>query len=305
MEEKWVFIVNPVSGNGSAKNVVVLLERMLKKHNINAEIVYTERPGHATELAQHYAEKEFNYIITVGGDGTLNEMTRPLLNNKKITVGIVPAGTGNDFIQILGLPDRFTEVDFDIFFSKNRMGIDVGKVNNVHFLNGMGLGFDAEVAAQNYDGTDKVKQGGKHKYVWHILKTLFFFREKIMTVVANGKSGDTQCFINTIAIGRRFAGGFFLTPQAIANDGLLDVCMIKSLSLLQRLKILLMVPKGTHISDPKIHYYQTEKLTLEFKDKVPFHVDGELNFASHFDVKVIPAALNIIYNPNGDHFFKR
>ena len=125
-----------------------------------------------------------------------------------------------------------------------------------------------------------------------------------MSVISNGEKREIECFINTIAIGRRFAGGFFLTPKAIANDGLLDVCMIKRLSLIQRLSTLLKVPKGTHVTDEKVNYYQTDRLTLEFAKKVAFHVDGELHFSSRFEVKVMPAALNIIYNPSGNHFFK-
>ena len=114
---------------------------------------------------------------------------------------------------------------------------------------------------------------------------------------------ETDCFINTISIGRRFAGSFLLTPEAIANDGLLDVCMIKKLNLLQRFKILSMVPKGTHISDRKVDYYQTEKILVDFGKKVPFHVDGELYFDTSYTVGLLPSALHIIYNPEGKHFF--
>jgi len=84
------------------------------------------------------------------------------------------------------------------------------------------------VASENYTEPGKVKRGSKYKYIWHIIKTLLFFREKRMTVITDAGRHETDCFINTIAIGRRFAGGFFLTPKAIANDGLLDVCMIKN-----------------------------------------------------------------------------
>ncbi|MEA3463440.1 MAG: hypothetical protein U9R49_16275, partial [Bacteroidota bacterium] len=103
--------------------------------------------------------------------------------------------------------------------------------------------------------------------------------------------------------GRRFAGSFFLTPEAIANDGLLDVCMIRKLNLLQRFKILSMVPKGTHITDKKVDYYQTEKIIVDFGKKVSFHVDGELYFDTTFEVSLLPSALNIIYSPRGKHFF--
>ena len=305
MKKQWVFIVNPIAGNGFAKSIVPKLEEMIKKHNIDYEIVFTERSGHAAELSSMFLDRGFHYIIGVGGDGTINEIARPLVNKKDVTIGIIPAGTGNDFIQILGFPGRFTDSDWDTFFKCDVIRMDAGSVNGMIFVNGMGLGFDAQVAAENYTEPGKVKKGGKHKYIWHIVKTLLFFKEKKMTVITASGSQETDCFINTISIGRRFAGGFLLTPKAIANDGLLDVCMIKRLSLFERFSILLKVPEGKHTTDKRVNYYQTPGINLEFSEVVPFHVDGELNFSKIFDVKLIPGALQTIYNPDGNHFFRK
>jgi diacylglycerol kinase (ATP) len=304
-KEKWIFIVNPTAGNGFAGTIVPEIKRMILKHDIDGEIVLTERPGHASVLSRQYFENGFSRIIGVGGDGTLNEIARPLASEKDVVIGIIPAGTGNDFIQILGFPGRFGEGEWDIFFRENIIPIDAGSVNGKIFLNGMGLGFDAQVAAENYTEPGKVKKGGAYKYIWHIIKTLLFYKEKRMVVTLGQAKSETDCFINTISIGRRFAGGFFLTPQAIANDGLLDVCSIKRLNLLQRFKILLKVPKGKHITDKKVNYYQTTVLDLKFQNEVPFHIDGELFFSSKFNVSILPGAFNIIYNPDGNHFFKR
>ena len=303
-EKKWVFIINPIAGNGFAVSLVDKLKGMIRKYNLQAELVYTTKKGHATTLAGQYAENGYSYIIGVGGDGTINEIAAPLISRKNVVTGLIAGGTGNDFIQVTGFPDRFEEKDWEMFFKLNVIPMDVGQCNGKIFLNGMGLGFDARVAAENYTEPGEVKPGGKSKYIWHILKTLLFFKEKRMIVISEGKQSETDCFINTIGNGRRFAGGFFLTPEAVANDGLLDVCSIKKLSLPQRLKILLMVPKGTHINDKRVNYYHTEKLSLEFPSEVPFHVDGELYFSQHFEIGVIPGALNIIYNPKGNHFFK-
>jgi len=305
MTDKWVFIVNPVAGSGAARSQMPALERMIARHNIDAEIVFTRYKGHAAELSSEYLEKGFRNIIGVGGDGTINEISRPLMNKPGITAGLIPAGTGNDFIQITGFPDRFSETHWEIFFGKNIIPMDAGSVNGMIFLNGMGLGFDAQVASENYDSQGNVKEGGKNRYIWHIIKTLLFFREKRMMALTENGNTETDCFINTIAVGRRFAGGFLLTPKAIANDGLLDVCSIKRLSLLERFYILLKVPKGTHVNDKRINYYQTPSVSLEFQEAVPFHVDGELFFHKKFDVTINPEALNIIYNPYGPHFFRR
>lgn len=304
-KEKWVFIVNPIAGNGFAKTLVPEIERQIAGHAIDGSIVFTERAGHATDLARSFLEKGYKYFISVSGDGTLNEMARPLINISDVVTGVIPAGTGNDFIQILGFPGRFGEKEWDIFFRKNVRKMDAGTVNDMIFLNGMGLGFDAEVAAENYSETGEVKKGGAHKYIWHIVKTLLFFREKKMKLLSGEDNHETDCFINTIAVGRRFAGSFFLTPEALADDALLDVCSIRKLNLFHRFRLLLKVPKGEHIRDAKVNYFKTPALEIEFACKVPFHVDGELNFAKNFSVKVLPGALNIIYNPDGNHFFRR
>ena len=302
--KKWVFIVNPVAGNGLALSLTDRIKEMISKHDLEADIVFTERKGHATELAKEFADKGYTYIIGVGGDGTMNEIARSVLSREDIILGLIAGGTGNDFIQILGFSGKFEENDWEMFFKAQVTRMDVGYCNGKIFLNGMGLGFDAQVASENYDENGMAKEGWKYRYIWHILKTLLFFREKRMTVIANGATHDTDCFINTVANGRRFAGDFFLTPLAIANDGLLDVCAIKRLSLLQRLRILLMVPKGTHVKDKKVNYFQTDKLSLKFPTKVPFHVDGELLFADSFDIGIMPAAVSFIYNPEGKHFLK-
>lgn len=300
--DKWVFILNPTAGNNYAATLLPKIENELKKHKISGSIALTTHKGHATQLANAAIEAGAKYIISVGGDGTFNEVARAILGHKHIHLGIIPAGTGNDFIQILGFPNRFKEEHWNLFFQKNTVAIDAGTCNNIPFFNGMGLGFDAEVAAQNYIDDGQVKKGGKDKYIWHIVKTLLFYREKPMTLINNGLTNHTKCFINTVSIGRRFAGDFFLTPKAIANDGLLDVCAVDKLNLLQRFNILLKVPKGQHLNHKKVVYYQTTSIKIEFDRKVPFHVDGELYFSSIFEIKVIPNAINIIFNPNGQHF---
>jgi diacylglycerol kinase (ATP) len=303
-QEKWCFIVNPTAGGGFGKTVIPQLETQLSSRSLNAEIILTEKHDHAVELSKLSLDKGCTHIIAVGGDGTMNEVARPLIGQDQVTTGLIPAGTGNDFNQILGFPDRFEAGHWDTFFGLNTIKMDVGQVNGLYFLNGMGLGFDAQVAAENYVEPGEVAKGsGKGKYIWHIVKTLLFYKEGRVSISSRDKQEQTDCFINTISNGRRFAGSFLLTPEAIANDGLLDVCMIKKLNLLQRFKILTMVPKGTHIHDKKVDYYQVEKLKVDFGKKVPFHVDGELSFDTIFEVSMLPSALNIIYNPRGDHFF--
>ena len=301
--DKWLFIVNPAAGNRITEKYAEKVREMVNISGIDAEIVFTRHKGHATQIARDYSEQGFVNIIAVGGDGTMNEIVQGLIDKENITLGIVPSGTGNDFIQILGFPDKFTENDWQVFFEKNTVKMDVGHCNNNYFLNGMGLGFDAQVASENYTEDGEVKAGKSSKYLWHILKTLLFYKEHQMHSFSDNRKQSTKCFINTIANGRRFAGEYFLTPKAIANDGLLDVCMIKELSFFERIKIFMKVPEGAHLENKNVNYYQTDSLRLEFDKEVPYHLDGELFFSSKFEVDILPEKLNFIYNPGGNHFF--
>lgn len=301
---KWGFIINPVAGNGASLIIEKELIKQLEKRRITAELIKTEKKFHASKLAKELIEKGLTHIVAIGGDGTLNEVASTVIDYPEIILGLIPAGTGNDFSQILGLSNNFDEEEWDCFFESVTHKLDVGRCNGNLFFNGMGLGFDAQVAAENYEEPDKVKQGGKGKYVWHILKNLLFFKEQKMKIVTNNKTIDNNCFLNTISIGRRFAGDFFLTPKAFADDGLLDICMIDKLNIVDRINILTKVPKGDHLTHPKVNYYQSSKLTIDINKKVAYHLDGELYFDSHFEIDILANKLNIIYNPKAKHYFK-
>lgn len=298
----WAFIINPVAGNGKSLIVEQELLSQLKQRKIEAKIVRTEHKDHASDLAKELAEQGFSPIVAVGGDGTLNEMARTLIAYPQVVLGLIPAGTGNDFAQIPGLKLPFEAEDWEVFFEAHTHTLDVGTCNTNYFFNGMGLGFDAQVASENYDESGKLKEV-RGNYIWHILKNLLFFKAQKMMLTIDGQQKERVYFLNTISIGRRFAGDFFLTPKAIADDGLFDVCLVDNLNLFQRLSILLKVPKGEHLSHRKVDYFQTDKLHIEMKNRVAYHLDGELFFDNHFEILLHAAKIKIIYNPKGDHYF--
>lgn len=301
----WVFIVNPIAGNGFAGTYLKTLPAILLKYGIDAEISVTSSKGHATFLTEESIKKGARNIVAVGGDGTISEVIQCLVNNNDVVFGAVPAGTGNDFINILGFPERFSDIHWEILFQQNTINMDIGRCNTKYFANGMGLGFDAQVAYENYTSSDGnfVRMGTKTKYWWHIIKTLVLYEELPIQLTIGGVSKDVKTFLNTIAIGRRFAGGFYLTPKAFANDGLLDICMFDNLSFIGRVNGLLSVLRGTHITNKTVHYSQMDRLIIEFEQEVPAHLDGELYFNSRFDIGIEPAGLTTIYNPSGKHYF--
>lgn len=302
MKKKWYFIVNPKAGNGYAFKLSKELTEIIKSYDVESKLVYTEGKGHAAELALEAVNNDYYYIAPVGGDGTYHETIQKILNYDFVFAPI-PAGTGNDFINIIGFAERFTnKTDWDIYFANNTTFIDIGVCNDRYFLNGMGIGFDAMVAAENYkyNHSVKVKKGSKNKYIWHIIKTILFYKEDIMKIKINDEENIStkKCFLNTIANGRRLAGGFYLTPLAYANDGLLDVCMINELKLFQRIIELISVIKKTHINDSVVKYFKTQKLIIKFDHEVPYHLDGELYFGDNFNISILAKKLKIVYNIN-------
>jgi len=305
--DQWVFIVNPIAGNGYGAACASTVREMMTAHGARGELALTRAKGHATELAAAYAERGFTRIVAVGGDGTASETASALVGRKGVAFGIVGAGTGNDFIHILGFPDRFGEEDWKALFRCDTAAMDVGRCNGKYFFNGMGLGFDAQVAYENYKMNDGggVKEGSKSKYMRQILKTIFLYKEIPMRFSIDGASENRKCFLNTISNGRRIAAGLYLTPKAIADDGLLDICLMDPLSIPGRLKELISVKKGTHLDDKPTHYHQASRITAEFDREVPAHLDGELTSASRFDIDLLPKALTVMINPAGDHYFRR
>lgn len=302
-KKKWGFIINPVAGRGYARAYATRVEEMINAHRVAATVHFTEYRGHATQLAAELIRNGYTHIVAVGGDGTANETARGVLDHDHVTFGVVSAGTGNDFAPVIGFSEHFTDADWQVFFQEHTIKMDVGKCNENYFLNGMGLGFDAQVASENYDKDGHLKKNSRRNYWWHIVKNLLLYKERTFQFEKNGKSEKALTFMKTISIGRRFGGGYYLTPRAIANDGLLDVCLVEPVNLLERFNLFQKVPNGAHLGHKKVKYFQTDRLTLEFGKSVPHHLDGELFFSDTFDIFILPNKLRIIYNPQGAHFF--
>ncbi len=301
-EQCWGFIINPVAGKGYARNYAETVRNKILQRHVDAEIRFTERRGHAVELADELARSGCRVIVAVGGDGTANETARGLLNHDDVTFGIVSAGTGNDFAPVLGFSEHFTDADWEVLFEGRSIRMDVGKCNENYFLNGMGLGYDAQVAAENYnpDGTLKERRGN---YFWHIVKNLVLYKEKEFHIESDPVVRQGVTFMTTIGNGRRVGGGYYLTPKALADDGFLDVCVVEPLRPDQRLKLFFKAPSGRHVGHPKITYFRTNRLSVRFEKPVPHHLDGELFFAQNYEISVLPKKLKVLYNPKGDHFF--
>lgn len=291
---KWACIVNPVAGNGFALDHMENIRKNMKLIAPEAPLIMTERPGHAAEITGQLLKEGYRTIAVAGGDGTVHEAGSALVGREDAVLGIISSGTGNDYNYLAGFPERFEENHWKALKKRKVSRFDVGICNGQYFFNGMGLGFDAAMTAESHADRERTGKSGKGRYTWIIVKTLVGYRETRRVMAIDGEIVDRTSFLTTIAVGRRFAGSYHLTPKALPDDGLLDICDIDPLSLPNRLNILLKVPSGSHLGHKSVNYHQCRSCSFEFADDVPAHLDGELVFGRKFDISIKEKSLNVI-----------
>ncbi len=288
--EKFYFIINPVSGKGKGAALGRRLETKLKTTQMDYRVVYTKAPAHAIELARKGA-KEADVIVTVGGDGTLNEALNGMYDSGK-TAAIIPVGTGNDFVRALKIPTDFEE-SFALLLKGNRKKIDVGRVNGRLFHNGLGIGFDARVVEK---GLHVKYLRGNAFYLYSVLAVLLSYNPVEITIEADDFKSKSDYFLITVANGVSLGGGFYLTPDALMDDGYFDICLIQNMPVLSVLNNLLKVYSGKHKYDPRVDIIRAKKVTLTSDVGFAAHVDGELISLNlkKLNVEILERSLNFI-----------
>ncbi len=312
-------ILNPAAGNRRAGRAHARLRQALEASGTPFEILVTERPNHAATLARRAAAR-VDAVIAGGGDGTVQEVATGLLGHARATpFGVIPLGTGNDFARQLGVPKRPAEavralIDADIVPVDG--GIvrwkDAGDALRVHeavFVNAVGIGFDALVAAE----AARFKfLPGISGYVAAVWKALRLWEQpevevrRVRTLLAAGAGGDPPAeapmyqgpfFLAAVSNGTSVGGGFRLTPDALIDDGLLDLCLVSGpISFPRIARLLPMAMGGRHLSEPEVRMDRVAALTLHLSAGVPIHVDGEVltRSAVEVEVEVRPAAFRML-----------
>ena len=281
-------IVNPAAGSGKAQKLFDAIVPYLSGEDV--EVVRTERPGHATELAREVADQDDITVISLGGDGTHHEVLNGLMPGGKPVLAVLPAGTGNDFVRILSYPKAPRDI-LEIALRGKVMPMDIGKVNDQYFLTVSGVGFDAEVAGW-VNRRDKTGNG-TWIFIRGILHHLVRYHSADMTVHVGGAARSEKTFLIAVGNSPYYAGGMRICPEALADDGLFDVVWVRDLPRLSVLPLLSRVFRGTHVQHPAVQSFQTEELSVEGPPNMLVHADGEIVGHLPVTISIVPDAIRV------------
>lgn len=290
MKMYYAFIVNPAAGTGFALTTMQKLEEKLTAASVAYRVFRTERPGHATELAaQLAADEEITAVVSVGGDGTAGEVAAGLTGTGK-AMGIIPAGTGNDFIKTAGIPND-PDKAFDMLFSGKAAAIDTGTVNDRFFLNVCGTGFDVTVL--DYAESEKEKHRGLTPYFLGLIKAITHYKSVQLAVTADGEKEEGAYLVCSIANGRFIGGGIPICPAADVQDGFLNLVLIQSV---HRWQIPFYLPGLMMSRDLKFRITKHRKVKtvlIEGKD-LRINIDGDIQPMDRAEFRIRPASLMLI-----------
>ena len=284
------FIINPKSGtklkNGVEFLIIKILNEANRIQNIKVEIKITTHSNHATELAREAVNQKIDVVVAVGGDGTVNEVGKGLLNSETI-MAIIPLGSGNGLARYLGVPMNISEAIKRVFVCKKQR-IDGGKISQIPFFCTAGLGFDAEVAGQ----FAKQNSRGLVTYIW--LSILAFFRFKNQTYEINNL--HKTLFTLTFANASQYGNNAYIAPNAIINDGLLEVCQCKPYPAWRSLEMVYRLFAGSIDKSKYLSIFQTESVQIKTSAPPYIHYDGETIQLDtrDFVVEIMPKCLWVI-----------
>ncbi|ADY53508.1 diacylglycerol kinase catalytic region [Pseudopedobacter saltans DSM 12145] len=287
--ERILFIVNPISGGKDKIRFPELVDKYLDRNIFEANIVFSEYGGHASILAKEGIDQEYDCVVAVGGDGTINEVASILVFSGK-KMGVIPCGSGNGLARTLGIPLERGKAVRRLNRNKVRV-IDSGTLNNRRFFNIAGLGFDARISALFADNKGRGLKG----YVVSVLKEIKNYKPNLYTIEVDGKSLKREAFMVSIANSSQYGNNAHISPTATIDDGLLDVCIIKPFPLYW-LPILITRMLLKNVDSSKyLEIIKGKQIKIEQLGDDPIHIDGEpLVGTKTIEIEVEHLSLNIL-----------
>ena len=296
-------IVNPRSANGRTGKRWPEIERAVRKHLGEPRAYMTAKPRHATELARQAVSEGAEVVISVGGDGTTNEVLNGLFENGRpvnpeTTMSVIPGGTGGDFARFLKIPKEPEAVAARLAQSKPRP-IDVGRLTCVDpagatvshmFINICSFGIGGEVDARVNRGSKAL--GGRLSFMWASLTALLAYKNRPVRLRVDDVLDEERVIQQvSVANGQYFGAGMWIAPEASLEDGLFDIVIQGDRTVGETLKGSGDIYKGTHVRDPKTQVLRGRRLTADAAEETLIDMDGEQPGRLPVTMEVIPGSL--------------
>ncbi len=303
---KWLAIVNLAAGGGKSGKDWDKIAELLSKHGFNYDAEFTTRRLHAMVIARNKIDEGYKRIIVVGGDGTMNEVINGVFAQKstpttEIMLGMITVGTGNDWAKMFDLPTEYEAAIETIKLQKTFVQ-DAGLVTyqrknqtwNRYFINIAGMGFGAKVVAKS----NKMKDKGKSSpslYKMNIFTSLLRYKSIRASIHIDGETFDRKVFNLNIGIGKFNGGGMMQIPDAIADDGLYSITLIKKMGKLRVIASMKMLYNGKIGSHKKVETYTAKSISIDSpKRQLLLETDGETLGHSPMEFQIIPKSVKVI-----------
>ena len=273
-------IVNPQGGKGKSLKALTTVEEIFKNNNAQYVVHKTEYAGHATEIARELSKTPDTNIVVMGGDGSFHEV---LCGIDNVTLGLVACGSGNDFIKKSGHSTNVKEAVQTILNGKVGF-VDYMELGKYRCLNVGGGGMDVDVLLK-YANCKTLK--GKAAYYYSLFYTLLHTRFHHLRITADGVTKDTSVFMIGVGNGGFIGGGIPICPNAIVDDGLLNVGYVSEMKKSKIIFRLFKFLKGKHVGTDWGGEYTAKKVTIEALDDSRFELDGEIIDDTKLDIEVV------------------
>lgn len=305
LSQKPLLIFNPIADHGNAEKILPVIKELFEKHQFDYELILTEFPGHALDIAKEQAESGRKFIIAAGGDGTMNEVINGLMtaenhNQNRPVMGVLPVGRGNDFAFGIDITKDLEKAVLAIV-TGNTKKIDIGLVTGGDypqgrfFGNGVGLGFDTVVGFE----AAKIKWAhGAASYLVGLIRTIFLYHTAPTYEIKLDNETITQpSLLVSIMNGKRMGGTFHMAPKSDPGDGLFNLCIASQVPQIKILPLATKFISGTQEGHPAIRMLQSRGVVVKaITGNIPAHADGEtICYAgSELSIELIPQALDVI-----------
>lgn len=284
---RTLIIINPISGTRKKAFIERAIYNQLPKHQFDFNIKYTAGPTHATELAANAAKDDYDLVIAVGGDGTINETASGLVGTDT-ALGIIPVGSGNGLGRHLQIPTNPAKAISALSHSEVTK-IDVCLANGQPFFNVAGVGYDA-VIAQSFAQS---KGRGFTTYFYNVLNHWFKYKPKKYKISDGENKFKKRALMISIANGSQFGNNAWIAPDARLDDGLMDICILHKVNTLAAPTLAFQLFNKSITDSRHLESFRASKITIKQKSKIA-HLDGEpFKLGKKIEFKVLPKALNI------------